>query len=231
MDRSAVNRDAPPARGGRHPGPPWGALVLFALAFGFVEAALVVDLRSFLDPTGERFPLVRLPDHLIALERARELATLVLLASAAALVRACRAARFATFLFVFGLWDLAYYAALRLLLGWPPSLAAWDLLFLLPVPWHAPVYAPVAISLVMGIVGVLTWRVEQRVGCFRVRPRHLVGAALGGAVCIGTFVFHAPARALEALPERYPVGLLVAGLALAVAAYVDAWRFNRPASG
>ena len=39
------------------------------------------------------------------------------------------------------------------LLDWPASLATWDLLFLLPVPWVGPVWAPCLISVAMVAVG------------------------------------------------------------------------------
>jgi hypothetical protein len=133
-------------------------------------------------------------------------------------------------LFLFGLWDLAYYVALRFLMGWPYSLTDWDLLFLLPIPWLAPVYAPVTVAVIMVSVGVVTWRSEVRRGCFRVSIRHAAAAILGGTLCIWTFVGDADARALRALPERYPLEGLVAGLALAVAAYLDAWPVNRTSS-
>ena len=231
MDSASVNRDPVESAAccGRA-GPPWLALAAFAVAFGCVEAVLVADLRFFLDPQRTQFPLVRLPPELLALERVREAATLVVLAGAASLVRACAAARFATFLFVFGVWDMAYYAALRSLWGWPGSLADWDLLFLLPVPWLGPVFAPLVISAVMVSVAVLTWRSERRGSCFRVRARHVGAAAIGAAACVWSFVGDAHGRALEALPARYPVEFLVVGLLIAALGYADAWRFNRRAS-
>lgn len=65
----------------------------------------------------------------------------------------------ANFVYAFGIWDLAYYAALWLVEGWPASLCDWDLLFVIPVPWFAPVLAPIAISCteIIGAGYVLTW--------------------------------------------------------------------------
>src|SRR6185295_1640743 len=56
---------------------------------------------------------------------------------------------------LFGAWDLAYYAGLYVALGWPPSLLTWDVLFLIPVPWTAPVLYPALVSvvLVLGFAG------------------------------------------------------------------------------
>jgi hypothetical protein len=53
------------------------------------------------------------------------------------------------------LWDIFYYVGLKTLLGWPPSLFTWDVLFLIPVPWSAPVLAPVAAAAYFVAVGFL----------------------------------------------------------------------------
>ena len=45
----------------------------------------------------------------------------------------------AAFVVCFGVWDIAFYLSLKLLLDWPASLFTWDILFLLPVPWVGPV--------------------------------------------------------------------------------------------
>jgi hypothetical protein len=57
------------------------------------------------------------------------------------------------FLLAFGVWDLAYYGVLRLVLGWPHSLTNWDVLFLIPMPWVAPVWAPMTVAAVFVIAG------------------------------------------------------------------------------
>ena len=87
---------------------PWrptaAALVLFGISFAYVEAAVVVYLRTIYDPIrrqihpgiapGDLFPLISpqqlrdaAPDktRLLGVELAREAATIVMLASAAAL--------------------------------------------------------------------------------------------------------------------------------------------------
>jgi hypothetical protein len=224
MEPSSVNRDtrAPEAT------PSWGALLLLALAFGVIEGLLVVELRVLLDPDGTSFPLVSFPETLLNVERAREAATLLLLAASAALAASGWVQRFATFLFLFGAWDLVYYVTLRTVTGWPHDPMQWDLLFLLPVAWLGPVYAPVAISVVMLGVGFVTLRNSGR---FAVRARHVAAAIVGGAFCIWSFTFDADARALVAIPDRYRWELLIAGILLAAAGYVDAWRHARSSPG
>ena len=46
----------------------------------------------------------------------------------------------------FAFWDLFYYGSLYILIKWPPTLKTIDVLFLIPVPWIAPVWFPVGIS-------------------------------------------------------------------------------------
>src|SRR5882672_5956538 len=66
--------------------------------------------------------------------------------------------RFLVFSLAFGIWDICYYAWLWVFIGWPPSLLTWDVLFLIPVPWLAPVLAPLIVSacLVAGALWGLT---------------------------------------------------------------------------
>jgi hypothetical protein len=41
---------------------------------------------------------------------------------------------------------LFYYVFLKIILGWPTSFGTMDVLFLIPVPWLAPVWFPILIS-------------------------------------------------------------------------------------
>lgn len=208
---------------------PLAALGVTAAAFGVVEAAVVAYLRAGLDPDGSRFPLVQLPPALLRIEQARELATLVLLGAVAVAAVRGAVARLAAFLVLFGGWDLVYYAALRLMLRWPADVGAWDLLFLLPVRWIGPVYAPLAVAAVMVAAGCLALLHEARCGPFRVRRRHGLGAAAGALLILSSFI-RPESWGLDAgLPGRYPVERLAAGLAVGVVAFLDAWRVNRSA--
>jgi len=87
-----------------------------------------------LDPQ-RLFPLVLLSHADLALELARELATVVMIVAVAVLAERGWVRRFAAFVFVFGLWDLGYYAWLKLVLDWPLHWLEWDVLFLIPWPW------------------------------------------------------------------------------------------------
>lgn len=138
---------AEPARGVR-----WIWLVAFGVAFGYLEAAVVVYLRRLYYPDGFAFPL-SLPDtQVVGVELGRELATLVMLAGVAGVAARRAWSRFGIFCVLFGIWDVAFYAALKGVLGWPGSLMTWDILFLLPLAWAGPVLSAllVAIGLIVG---------------------------------------------------------------------------------
>jgi len=135
----------------------------FALAFGFVEAAVVVYLRaasgllpgyigtlSEVQRLGSRalYPpnIVQFPQSLLTVEVMREGATLVMLVSIAMLAAARARERWAIFLWTFALWDITYYAGLWATIRWPASLTDLDVLFLIPVPWMAQVWFPILVS-------------------------------------------------------------------------------------
>ena len=66
--------------------------------------------------------------------------------------------RFATFLWTFAIWDLAYYAGLWATIRWPSSFKDVDVLFLIPVPWISQVWFPILVS-ILSLVAVLTaWK-------------------------------------------------------------------------
>jgi hypothetical protein len=141
-----------------------GVLAIFAGAFGFVEAAVVIYLRAAIGQLpgygGTLADVARLsskiyqqsqiisdmPESLLRVEAWREFATIVMLASVALLSASRLPERSATFLWSFAIWDLAYYLGLWLTVGWPPSLLSPDVLFLIPVPWLAQVWLPILVS-------------------------------------------------------------------------------------
>jgi hypothetical protein len=145
-------------------------LGVFASAFGFLEAAVVVYLRAAagLLPgyRGTLADVVRLsqqspaigelPPSLLTLEVFREAATLLMLSCAALLTSVIPRARVAAFLWAFALWDMVYYAALWATIGWPHSVRDTDVLFLIPEPWFAPVWFPLVVSALVLVAILLT---------------------------------------------------------------------------
>ena len=74
--------------------------------------------------------------------------------------------RFCFFLFSFAVWDIFYYIGLKLILDWPPSLLTWDILFLIPITWTAPVLAPIISSFVFIVFSVACVIMQER-GIFK----------------------------------------------------------------
>ncbi|MGA6994199.1 MAG: hypothetical protein WBX50_09905 [Candidatus Deferrimicrobiaceae bacterium] len=120
-------------------------LAAFAVAMAFVEAAVVVYLRQIIGE-GPIFPMKELPALLLVVEVGRETATVVMLVSVAVLSVRGGLRRMGAFLLVFGIWDIFYYVWLYATIGWPASLADWDVLFLIPLPWVGPVWSVLLIS-------------------------------------------------------------------------------------
>ena len=130
-------------------------LSAYALAMALVEAALVIHLRHVYYPADPQtlFPLVLLSPDDYRLEITRELATVIMIVVVAMLAEQLWPRRFAAFVFVFGLWDLGYYAWLKLFLDWPRHWLEWDVLFLIPWPWFGPWLAPALIALLLTLWG------------------------------------------------------------------------------
>lgn len=124
----------------------WLPITVFAIAFAFVEAAIAISLKTLYYPAGWRPPFHALPGAANLLEQAREIATLVMIASVAAVGRPAPREWLARALWIFGLWDLGYYLFLRVTTGFPSSLLDPDLVFLVPVVWVFPVWVAVAVS-------------------------------------------------------------------------------------
>jgi len=128
-------------------------LTVFALSMALTEAAIVIHLRHLYYPADPQslFPLHVFTTDDLALEFVRELATLTMIGIVALLAERRGSRRFAAFVFVFGWWDLGYYAWLKIFLDWPRSWLEWDVLFLIPWPWFGPWLAPALIALMFVI--------------------------------------------------------------------------------
>jgi hypothetical protein len=175
-------------------------IVVYAAAMAFVEAAVVVYLRM-LPPSAAGVPQIP------GVEVAREAATIVMLLAVARLAGRDRWEQFLYFCIAFGIWDVGYYVWLKLLIGWPPSLLTWDVLFLIPVPWLAPVLAPLIVSaaLVSGSACLLTLR--RRVAVLRFPLWVWALGAVGGAVVLLSFTldYRVAARGLDPPGFRWPL--------------------------
>jgi hypothetical protein len=214
-------------------------LILFGLSFGYVEAAVVVYLRTIYDPLrhalrpdrpdAELFPLITedqlrnaAPDKswLLGVEVAREGATLIMLASVALVGAGGRSSWLPSFAIAFGTWDLFFYVFLKILLNWPPSILTWDILFLIPVPWAAPVLAQSIVSITIIGAGLVALARPMRL-----LPVHWAAMMLGGALILMSFMWDDRNLMAGGFPHPFAWWLFGAGELVGVAAFLHA--FNR----
>jgi hypothetical protein len=194
-----------------------GLILLFALAMGYLEAAVVVYLRALFYPEGFAFPIKMLSIHLAAVELGRELATIVMLLAVAFVAESTRRGRLACFMLLFGIWDLAYYLFLWVTLSWPESLLTWDLLFLLPVIWTGPVIAPMLVAVLLIVTGLLYyWRTESAEEV-RISVAEWTVAILGGMVIFLSFALNHGVTFRGGVPPGFPWPIFAAGMAMGIA--------------
>ena len=191
----------------------------FAVAMAYLEAAVVIYLQRALsiDP----FTLFPLRDASSlggfgTIEIGREIATLIMLAAVGWLAGRNAIERMAWVAIAFGIWDLGYYAWLWVFIGWPTKLGTFDLLFLLPVPWVAPVWAPMVISFALILFGLLVVRLIRRGETLRIKIWQVVATVIGGLVVIFSFTIDAQRILAGGTPSTFAWPIFVTGLALAV---------------
>jgi hypothetical protein len=216
-------------------------LYLFGIGFGFVEAAVVVDLRAILSPTVGRiagrssddlFPMIpfdRLSQddptaaRLMGIEVVREAATLVMLAGVGLAAGRSFIGRFSAFIVGFGVWDLTYYLFLKLLIGWPASIWTWDILFLIPVPWAAPVLAPSIVAATMVMAGSIVIVEESKGRRFRVSRWEWLAIVTGGLILIASFCWDWRHIASGGVPDGFPWLVFLVGECVSLGAFLCAW--------
>lgn len=166
-------------------------IVAFAIAFAWIESAVVYYLHLHFYPGGFTFPLAEWSTHLVFVEVMRELATVVVMFTVSYLAHRLWWGRFAWFMLIFGIWDIFYYIWLVVFEGWPKSLFTVDLLFLVPAPWAGPVLAPVLVSVGLIASGLLVLRRLER----SMAPPRLPEWGLtltGWIVILAAFMWEAP---------------------------------------
>lgn len=207
-------------------------LILFGISFGYVEASVVVYLRTLGTPVRaaaglpvrDLFPLLRLDQlpptmlQLLRVEIGREAATLLMIAGVACTAMAnrgrLRSEWLGAFLLAFGVWDLTFYGWLRVFIGWPPSLLTWDILFLLPVPWVAPVLAPAIVAATMSVFGALLLLRDRLARGGWLATLLLIGGSL---VILGSFTFDWRTWMNGVAPASFPWAIFGLGEAVVLA--------------
>ena len=158
---------------------------LYAAAFGYVEALVVVYVRRLTHmPDGLDYAQIwaarglswngaAIVQEMTRLgvrqtEYGREIATLLLLLGPAMAAGRGWRERLGIYLFTFAVWDETYYVWLKLWTGFPQSLGATDIYFLVPIAWYGAVWFPILV--VMPALSVLAvWLLS--------RPSALRGAS------------------------------------------------------
>ncbi|MGH9664293.1 MAG: hypothetical protein ACRD9L_07715, partial [Bryobacteraceae bacterium] len=214
------------------------SLILLGVSFGYVEAAIVVYLRTIYTPVRARlhpevpaadlFPLIT-PQQLAAegaavqrllpIELVREAATLVMLMAAGLAVARNGRQWVAAFAVAMGVWDVFFYVFLKVLIGWPASLFTWDILFLIPAPWASPVLAPVLVALSMAGGGLAVLRVESAGAVFHATGKHWLGLFVGAAIILVSFLWDAPSLVAGGTPRSFPWFVFAVGEGIALGTF------------
>ncbi len=210
-------------------------VTLFAIAFAYVEAAVVEYLRGLYGPLENGvslFPLMTL-DHLeslgprhvkrLSIEVGREIATLVMLATVGMAAGRNHRERWAHFVLAFGVWDILYYVWLKVFLDWPESLMTWDLLFLVPVPWVSPVVVPVLVSVVMVVCGLLVLHREEGNRPVETTWPDRILLTAGGVIVVAAFCWDFRNIMAGGMPDRFNWALFLVGLGVGIAAFARAY--------
>jgi hypothetical protein len=224
-----------------------GALALFGIAFGYVEAAVVVYLRALYQPIHERFhpgrdpgdlfPILTLDElrlarpeatHWLGIELGREAATLAMLLALGLAVGRNWQKGMAVFAMAFGFWDIFFYIALWFLIGWPRSFLEWDLLFLLPVPWVGPVAAPIIVSVSLITGGALILIAEHEGRSLTLTWGHLLFLGAGAVAILAAFCKDFQVIATGAMPPPFAWPLFAAGEVIGLLTLLHAWRGTSP---
>jgi hypothetical protein len=199
--------------------------VIFSIAFGYIEAAVVVYLREIFYPDGFNFPLAvfnvdPLFKRLFLTEVGREAATIVLIFTGAWLFGRNRRQRIAYFLIIFAIWDIFYYVWLKVLLGWPASIMDWDILFLIPMVWASPVLAPVLVSFVMLLFAVIVLYCDCRMIPVKTSIYDWIAFCFAVLVIIISFCIPGPHTMEENFSLYFYWPLFAAGLLFAIVIFM-----------
>ena len=167
-------------------------VVIFSIAFGYIEAAVVVYLRQIFYPDGFTFPIEifgidALSRRILLTEIGREAATIVLIFTGAWLFGHNRHQRFAYFMIIFAVWDIFYYVWLKVLLDWPASIMDWDILFLIPITWASPVLYPVLISATLIVFAVVILYYGCLSRSLKVTPADWLAFCASGFIVVTSF--------------------------------------------
>ncbi len=190
---------------------------LFSIAMAYLESAVVVYLREIFYPEGFFFPIKLITDKISLIEIGREAATIVMLASIAWLGSKIAQEKFYFFLFAFGVWDIFYYIWLKMFINWPQNFLTDDLLFLIPIPWIAPVLAPILISLYFVVFSIIALNKINRGIQIKISKINLLITLFGVALVLFSFMWNYQERLNSSSPVEFIWIIFGIGLLLMIA--------------
>jgi len=206
--------------------------IVFSIAFGYIESAVVVYLRAIFHPNGFTFPmdvfaLTAQGRQLLLTEIGREVATLALILTAAWLFGKNRREHAAYSMLIFAVWDIFYYVFLKVLLDWPATLTDWDILFLIPVAWASPVLYPVLVSVAMFAVAVGILYRNARDRPLVIARADWLGWSVAGVIIVVSFCLGGTHISKPDYADYFHPLLFAAGYAAGIGAFVRSW-LRRP---
>ncbi len=194
------------------------AVIAYAFAMAYLESAVVVYLQRALSMTpATLFPLrdQATLGGLGSIEIGREVATLVMLAAIGWLAGRNSIERLAWTAIAFGIWDIGYYFWLWVFIGWPTSLGTTDLLFFLPVPWVAPVAAPIVVSLALIGFGLVAANRLNRGEHVILKLKDWIILTAGGLIVVLSFTLDARHILDGEMPRSFNWPIFLIGMAVA----------------
>ncbi len=205
------------------------AVTVYSIAMGYLESAVVIYIREMIFGDAlQVFPLTMLEPRLAILEVGREAATIVMLAVIGYLAGKDRLERWMMFIYSFAVWDIVYYIALRIVVGWPVSLLTPDVLFLIPVVWIGPVIAPVMISILLAAASLSLLSIKSKFPGTGIRSRNIWFFLAGCVLVLYSFtveIFHillteGPKGLENYTPKTFDWVLFIAGYLVMLAAVI-----------
>ena len=187
-------------------------LLIWGTVFGYMEAAVVVYLREIYYPEGFIFPAVIIPARIMLVEIVREAATLLIIWATVSLTYKRVQSQIAAFVVLFGVWDIFYYIFLKLILNWPENLAAWDILFLIPMPWIGPVWAPLLVSVLFIYAGISVLIRNQQDHFIHFGKSFIVLEFFSALFIIISFLIPGSSVLEQSIPKYFPWYLFLTGL-------------------
>lgn len=193
-------------------------VAMYAIAMAYIESAVVVYLQRALSMSPSTlFPLrdQATLGGLGSIEVGREVATILMLAAVGWLAGRTSLERLAWTSVAFGIWDIGYYFWLWVFIGWPTSFGTTDLLFLIPVPWVAPVLAPMLVSLALIFFGLIVARRIRGGESFLPERKHWLLLIAGGLVVIVSFTWDARNIRNGGMPSLFVWPIFLVGMVTA----------------